>query len=458
MAGVAVPVNSAFSSPAVRLEAGTLRVHCDLANQSSEAWSAALGFAAGYHLFDEPTGTLVVDGARTPLDLAPAARRSLDLEIPLPPEPGHYDICISVMREQVAWFYTKGWPFLLAQVTVADNGVATLNGWRITVQSSMARKRMLRGFGRAFSTPLAAVWSNRGLIRTLVRRDVLSRYSGSFGGAFWAVLNPLLLMLTYFFVFGIVLNSRFPGDPSRSGFALYYLAGFLPWLAFSEAVGRAPTTLVEHRNFIKKLVFPVEILPFDLMVSGLVTEFFGVIIFALALLLLRGHLPATALYLPLLLIPQVLLPPASAGSSPRSASSSATSPRSTAFSSPSGSSSRRSVTPKPAGSPCQAMSPASFRRTRSTSWSTPTARSSSNPGLRTGSRSAGSQSPRHLCSWRATRGSISCANPSRTSFENCPGATGPFVHFVYWAHCCLLQHRSHLSSSSSFDPRPVSVV
>ncbi len=123
---------------------------------------------------------------------------------------------------------------------------------------------------------------------------------------FWAVLNPLLLMLTYFFVFGIVLNSRFPGDPSRSGFALYYLAGVLPWLAFSEAIGRAPTTLVEHRNFIKKLVFPVEILPFNLTVSGLVTEFFGVIIFGLALLLLRGHLPATALYLPLILIPQIL--------------------------------------------------------------------------------------------------------------------------------------------------------
>ena len=299
-------MSALFSNPAVTLEANRLRIHCDLANQSSNPWSSAEGFAAGYHLFDEPTGTLVVDGARTPLDLAPSQRRQLDLNIPLPPEPGEYDIFISVMREQVAWFYTQGWPFLLAQVTVSDNGTATLNGWRITVQSSLARKRMLRSLGRAFTLPIDAVWSNRSLIRTLVRRDVLSRYSGSFGGAFWAVLNPLLLMLTYFFVFGVVLNSRFPGDPSRAGFALYYLAGFLPWLALSEAVGRAPFTLIEHRNFIKKLVFPVEILPFDLMVSGLVTEFFGVVIFGLALLLLRGHVPATALYLPLLLIPQIL--------------------------------------------------------------------------------------------------------------------------------------------------------
>jgi len=164
----------------------------------------------------------------------------------------------------------------------------------------------LRSIGRAFTLPVQAVSRNRGLVRTLVRREILSRYSGSFGGALWAVLNPLLLMLTYFFVFAIVLRTPFPGDPSRSGFVLYYIGGFLPWLAFSEAVGRAPTTLIEHRNFIKKLVFPVEILPFNLTVAGLVTEFFGVGIFAVALLLLRGRLPATALYLPLLLIPQIL--------------------------------------------------------------------------------------------------------------------------------------------------------
>ena len=299
-------MNATFSSPAVRLEAGSLLIHCDLGNHSASPWSAAQGYAAGYHLFDEPTGTLVVDGTRTPLVLAPAAHRPLDFEIPLPHEPGDYEICVSVMREHVAWFYTQGWPFLLVQVTVADDGIATLKGFRVTVQSALARKRFARSLLRAFTTPGEAIWNNRGLIRTLVRRDVLSRYSGSFGGAFWAVLNPLLLMLTYFFVFGIVLNSRVPGDPSRSGFALYYLAGVLPWLAFSEAIGRAPTTLVEHRNFIKKLVFPVEILPFNLTVSGLVTEFFGVIIFGLALLLLRGHLPVTALYLPLILIPQIL--------------------------------------------------------------------------------------------------------------------------------------------------------
>ena len=171
----------------------------------------------------------------------------------------------------------------------------------------MARKRRARSFVRAFSLPTRSIWRNRNLIRTLVRRDVLSRYSGSFGGALWAVLNPLMLMLTYFFVFGLILQSRFGNDPSRAGYAIYFLAGMLPWLAFSEAVGRAPTVMVEHRGFIKKLVFPVETLPVNLVASGLVTEFFGIILFALALLLVRGRLPATVLYLPALLIPQILL-------------------------------------------------------------------------------------------------------------------------------------------------------
>ena len=235
-----------------------------------------------YQLIDEPTGTLIEEGTNQPAT---------------PVEPGTYQIRI----------FTDNSPtFEVIDFSVDEQGEPSGQTRRTTTESALATKRKLRTLRRTFTLPVTAIHKNRSLIRTLVRRDVLSRYSGSYGGAFWAVLNPLLLMLTYFFVFGIVLNSRFPGDPSRSGFALYYLAGFLPWLAFSEALGRAPFTMVEHRSFIKKLVFPVEILPVNLVVSGLVTEFFGVIIFAIALLLLRGHVPVTALYLPLLVIPQVL--------------------------------------------------------------------------------------------------------------------------------------------------------
>jgi lipopolysaccharide transport system permease protein len=161
-----------------------------------------------------------------------------------------------------------------------------------------------RSVGRAFGYPALTVWSNRRLIRTMVRRDILGRYRGSFGGSFWTIINPLLLMGTYFFVFGVVLNK---GEESRTDFALLFLAGMLPWLAFSEAVGRSPSVMLEHRNFVKKLVFAVETLPVNLVVSGLVSEAFAVLLYCIFLVAIRHALPPTILWLPALIVPQVLL-------------------------------------------------------------------------------------------------------------------------------------------------------
>jgi lipopolysaccharide transport system permease protein len=295
-----------FENPEVRLEGRTLFIRGAIVNRSLAPWRAQEGWAAGYHLFDDPTGTLVVDGERIPLDLAPQAAQAFEMEVATPPEPGEYSVYVSVLREHVAWFYEQGWRFLLIDLSVAGDGSVRIRHWRITDRRSVRLKRLGRSLLRALTLPFESIWRNRSLIRTLVRRDVLSRYTGSFGGAFWAVLNPLLLMLTYFFVFGVVMGTKFGNDSSRTGFALYFLAGMLPWLAFSEAAGRAPFILLEHRNFIKKLVFPVETLPVNAMVSGLVTEFFGLILFLLALLLIRGRIPLTVLYLPLVIIPQIL--------------------------------------------------------------------------------------------------------------------------------------------------------
>ena len=113
-------------------------------------------------------------------------------------------------------------------------------------------------------------------------------------------------MATYFFVFGIVLQSRFGGDQSRTGFAFYFLAGMLPWLAFSEAIGRAPSGILENRVLVKKVVFPVEILPVTHVISGLVTQSFAAAIFIVALLVFRGMFPRPSAWLPALLIPQLL--------------------------------------------------------------------------------------------------------------------------------------------------------
>jgi lipopolysaccharide transport system permease protein len=142
----------------------------------------------------------------------------------------------------------------------------------------------------------------------MVRRDVLSRYRGSFGDLAWTVVHPLLLMATYFFVFGVVLQTRFGQSQSRTGYALYFLAGMLPWLPFSEALGRAPQVIVEHRNFVRKLVFPIEVLPATQVLAALVTQAFALVIFVIALLATGHPLPSAAIALPLLLIPKSCSP------------------------------------------------------------------------------------------------------------------------------------------------------
>ena len=302
-------MSAAYLAPEVKLDPHTRRVRArfQMRNASPEPWRPADGFAVGFHLFDADTGTVIVDGARIhpAMEIAPGASFPVSLEFELPPEDGRYQVFLSPLREGDCWYYERGWPFLLVEASTRD-GAARLERVRVANRAALGRARALRSVGRAFTYPLLAIWGNRGLIRVMVRRDVLGRYRGSFAGAFWTVMSPLLLMLTYFFVFGLVLRARVGHDASRSGFALYFLAGMLPWLSFSEAVGRAPTVLLEHRNFVKKLVFAVETLPVNLVASGLITEFFALALFTAFLLILRGSAPPAILWLPLLVIPQIL--------------------------------------------------------------------------------------------------------------------------------------------------------
>jgi lipopolysaccharide transport system permease protein len=285
----------------------SLRASLRVTNFSASMWKPEEGYAAGYQIFDPETGTLVVDGPHTPLPgpLAPGESLDAEIRVELPPEPGRYRVFVSSMREDVCWHYQEGRPFLMIDAEVAEGRARVVRSTRTTLPGLRARNAVL-SVERAFRYPLALLWRNRSLIRSMVRRDILGRYRGSFGGVFWTVLNPLLLMATYFFVFGIVLRTRFQADPSRAGFVLYFLCGMLPWLAFSEAAGRAPFVILEYRNFVKKLVFPLETLPVNLVVAGLVTQVFALAVFIAGLLIARGGVPATVLWLPVLLIPQLL--------------------------------------------------------------------------------------------------------------------------------------------------------
>jgi len=243
----------------------------------------------GWQLLDPATGAFLYEGEWA---------ESNDVLVTLPEEEGPY-------RVQVAPVADRG-RFIAIDAQVGGESVE-ISAPRVVSVSGENFGRAVRAIPKAFAMPVASLWSNRKLIRSMVQRDILARYRGSFGGALWAFLTPLLLMATYFFVFGVVLKTRFSADSSTSGYVFYFLAGMLPWLAFSESVGRSPTVILEYRTFVKKLVFPLDTLPMNLVLSGLVTEAFGIAIFIAGLFIARDGVPASILWLPLLLVPQVLL-------------------------------------------------------------------------------------------------------------------------------------------------------
>lgn len=168
-------------------------------------------------------------------------------------------------------------------------------------------RRAAQLLGRFFAYPVRTVLRHRALISSLVRRDIVGRYRGSVAGTLWTLIHPALLMIAYYFVFAVVLRVRFRPNSGSGDFAFYFLCGMLPWLAFSEAVGRAPNVILENSNFVKRVVFPLEILPLNLMLVGLVTEIFALLIFVGAMLATGRGLDWRILFLPAILVPQVLL-------------------------------------------------------------------------------------------------------------------------------------------------------
>ena len=270
--------------------------------------------AVGYRILDADSDNLISEESCSTVSQQDGLRRDdpnrgtahVELSVTLPVEPGRYRIYIYPVGNADRWLYERGSKFLLIDAEMRDGVVRLVR----SVMTTLVRQRLVRllkGFGWSLIAPFQTTWRHRSLIRSMVKRDILGRYRGSFGGLFWTVIHPLMMMLTYTFVFGVVLRTRFGDDGHPSNFILYFLAGMLPWLPVSEALGRAPGVVIEHANFVKKLVFPVEILPVNLTMAGLFSQVFGVVIFIGALLYFGRDLRTTTAYLPVLVVPQLLL-------------------------------------------------------------------------------------------------------------------------------------------------------
>ncbi|MDD1633271.1 MAG: ABC transporter permease [Methylococcaceae bacterium] len=142
----------------------------------------------------------------------------------------------------------------------------------------------------------------------MTKRDVIGRYKGSVLGLLWSFVNPIFLLTIYTLVFSVVFKARWgSGEPeSRTQFAVLLFVGMIVHSLFSETLVRAPRIILANVNYVKKIVFPLEILPVVAMGASVFHTVVSVLVLAGALVLLNGFLPWTAVFLPLVLFPLIV--------------------------------------------------------------------------------------------------------------------------------------------------------
>ena len=155
----------------------------------------------------------------------------------------------------------------------------------------------------------ASLWRNRQLISVMVKREVIGRYRGSVMGMAWSFFNPLLMLVIYTFVFSGVFKARWGmgGEESRANFAIILFVGMIVHGLFAECINRAPALILSNVNYVKKVVFPLEILPWVAFGSALFHTVVSIIVLLLAQLILNHQVPWTAILFPFTLLPLVFI-------------------------------------------------------------------------------------------------------------------------------------------------------
>lgn len=115
----------------------------------------------------------------------------------------------------------------------------------------------------------------RGLLYQLVRRDFEQRFVGSVIGWIWGLIHPLVLLVSWWFVFQVCMGQKLPSTEVTQNYPLFLFAGMLPWLLFSDTVQRSASSVLEQANLITKTVFPAEMIPISVFLSTLVSHLMG---------------------------------------------------------------------------------------------------------------------------------------------------------------------------------------
>ena len=163
------------------------------------------------------------------------------------------------------------------------------------------------------TSPLAvfkSIWRNRELIFQMTKREVLGRYKGSVIGISWSFFNPLFMLSVYTFVFSVVFKSRWhesDSSESKTQFAMILFVGLIVLNLFSEVLNRAPSLIISNVNYVKKVVFPIEILPVVAIGAALFHTLVSLIVLLGSFLIFNFYLNWTVLLIPIVLFPLVLL-------------------------------------------------------------------------------------------------------------------------------------------------------
>ena len=154
---------------------------------------------------------------------------------------------------------------------------------------------------------IKSLWRNRELIFQMTRREVIGRYRGSAIGLLWSFLNPVFMLTVYTVVFSMIFKSRWGGsDDSRTQFAVVLFAGMIVLNLFSEVVNRSPGLILSNVNYVKKVIFPLEILPVIAMGAALFHSIVSIGVLLAAFAIFNGYLHWTAVFTPLVIMPLVV--------------------------------------------------------------------------------------------------------------------------------------------------------
>ena len=163
----------------------------------------------------------------------------------------------------------------------------------------------------SLSGVFSSFWNHRSLIFQLTKREIIARYRGSFLGLLWSFITPLVMLVIYTFVFGLVFKVRLSQADVLSDnpydFAMFLFSGLIVFNLFSECISRAPGLILANVNYVKKVIFPLEILPWVTLGAALFHAGISFFVLQLFLLLLGHTFSWNILWLPVILLPFLLL-------------------------------------------------------------------------------------------------------------------------------------------------------